>query len=343
MRPRDMVVLLGRMTNASSYAIALRDKGFDCAVTGGSGFGKTPEAQLVGNLLYALLNPADTQALFGVLQSPLFALSADEFILLSTANNEQGGMSSRGIDAGVEILAKIGLHEESPRLALALQVFSRAKKFIGVKPPSWVVSQVLAESGVFFRLESCGVEGMAQAADLLKAIRLITSLEAGGKGLACVAQAYGATLGNIKEPPGTLTPSENNFVQIMTIHASKGLEFPIVALAEFDIKHIARSSELVTEQISGMVYASVIPSSKNRIQFASGTWKYESADEVNTQSCERKSYGKSLLVSPSSFRIWKEVGARRTKTQILCRSDTCSRGAYSCCYEETVCEPRDSC
>lgn len=295
--PRDMVVLLGRMTNAAVYAAALREEGFDCAITGGSEFAQTLEARLVGKLLFALLNPADTQALYAVLESPLFALSADELLALSTVQDVEGVLSSCGIDVGLDALARKETTKEGSRLALAARALSRAESVLGMKRPSRIVTQILAESGMFFRLESCGVDGMAQAADLLKAVRLVASLEEGGKGLAEVARSYEAALGGMKEPPGILTPSEKNFVQIMTIHASKGLEFPLVALADFDTNARARGNALVTEQICGTVYASLAPSTDSRVRLPGTTWKY-----VRSESEEADSEDDRIAQGPFRYR-----------------------------------------
>ena len=49
-----------------------------------------------------------------------------------------------------------------------------------------------------------------------------------------VAQAFAQHIENVKESPATLNGSDGDAVRIMTIHASKGLEFPVVAVAECD-------------------------------------------------------------------------------------------------------------
>ena len=81
----DMVVLLGRMTDAGVYADALRAEGLDCVIAGGSVFSRAPEVQTVCALARALANPADTaKGLAPVLASPMFALGVQEFLALST-------------------------------------------------------------------------------------------------------------------------------------------------------------------------------------------------------------------------------------------------------------------
>ena len=76
-RPGDMVVLLGGMGRANVYAEALRAEGLPCVVAGGSIFNRAPEVALMVRLAQAIANPKWTTALFEVLSSELFALSAD--------------------------------------------------------------------------------------------------------------------------------------------------------------------------------------------------------------------------------------------------------------------------
>ena len=97
----DMVVLLGKMSRAEVYAQALRDEGFECAVTGGSLFASAPEVRVVARLVEALANPANTAALFEVLTSDMVHLSADDLLELATeVDTETGEMRRRDLDRG---------------------------------------------------------------------------------------------------------------------------------------------------------------------------------------------------------------------------------------------------
>ena len=59
-----------------------------------------------------------------------------------------------------------------------------------------------------------------------------------------------------KEAPGALSAEGGDFVRIMTVHASKGLEFPIVAVAELR-DDAARSQVLECCSIEGRTYVSL--------------------------------------------------------------------------------------
>ena len=62
-----------------------------------------------------------------------------------------------------------------------------------------------------------------------------------------------------KEPPGALSAKGGDFVRIMTVHASKGLEFPIVGLAEMGAGK-PRPSAFSCTSLDGKAYISLLPS-----------------------------------------------------------------------------------
>ncbi len=243
-RAGDMVVLLGKMTNASVYAQALRDAGFECVIAGGSLFGSAPEVGVIERLVQTLVNPLDGEALYEVLASEMIDLSTDELLQLASRFDEETQQSKRqSLPKGFARLVQSGGTPDGA-LGLAVSLYRQAQQELESLSCSRVVTNMVIRSGWLWRLEQQGATGKAQSANILKALRLLKSLEQDKHlALASLAAVFSAELSQAKEAPGSLSGEGDNVVKIMTIHASKGLEFPLVALAEFEAKTL-RSGKL---------------------------------------------------------------------------------------------------
>ena len=252
--PGEMVLLLGSTTKAGVYAEELRRAGFPCVVVKGSIFNRAPEVQLMVSLAQAVANPFDSLALFEVLSSEMFALSADDFLALATHFDDDGRPHRRSLFDGLALAAQTG--ELSPQLEAAFRTVGNMVRATGRDALSSIMERAVRDCGWLTRLSRDGAEGIARAANVLKAVRMVEEIEAGGASSpADAASRFALKVETVKEAPGALSAAGGDFVRIMTVHASKGLEFPIVAVAE--LSDSSHAEKLVMERVEGSVYASL--------------------------------------------------------------------------------------
>lgn len=268
--PGDMVILMKRLTDADVYARAVRAAGMPCVVAGGTSvFRQAPEVGAITALLAFLANPDDGQkGLMPLLTSPMFCLGATELLALATHIDPQAGIvDSRTLTGQVflsgEIMEEFG---ELPLLTRAREVLGRAVRRVGNDRVADIVRDVVNESGWLFRLERSGqAQDRAVAANVLKALDIVER-ESAGRAFAprLVARAYESHIAHIKESPAALNGADEDAVRIMTVHASKGLEFPVVAVAECDgISNDGDALQAVERE--GRTYWSALP---NRFDLA---------------------------------------------------------------------------
>ena len=293
-----MVLLLGRMTNADVYAQAFRDQGLDCVIVGGSVFAQAAEVQTVRALVCALANPADTaQGLMPLLASPMFALGAQEFLALATRlDSETGETSRRNIDAGIMSDFDVPGLQDLPLVTRAREVLRYALRRVGRDSFAAIARDVVNASGWFVRLAQRGPEGKAIAANVLKALDAVAEAEAEfGNSPRSIALAFDRFLAG-KEAPGALNEEGDGAVRIMTVHASKGLEYPVVAVAEcFCVRKSSGAAQM--GRVEGGAQVVALPARFDGVKLADGT--FVKGDDVKKQFEHAfKGKGTSLWLPP---------------------------------------------
>lgn len=259
-RYSDVALLMRSMTSASVYVDAMRSLGIPVVVSGGSGFVATTEVGIVAALLRVLANPAqDDRGLRTLLLSDMFGLDDNDMINLASMQCERtcdGACDTsaardtssaaqpatfiskrpafRGLECMIESDSFIFGHAYSKRVQRAHDILIGARHALAAYTPSEVCLRVIEQSGWLERLSARGSEGQAIIANILAAIRYIDELcTTMGLGIARASREFDLWRASARISPFTLASDKSDFVRVMTIHSSKGLEFPVVVLADW--------------------------------------------------------------------------------------------------------------
>lgn len=230
--PKEMALLLEKMDDASLYAEEFRKADLPSIISGGSGLNDTNEIHLIEALMKLALNPQNTQDLATVLLSPLFSISGND-ILCFVGEGKLHTISSI-LKGSAPPVAPEDIEQNMLQALRILQMFMIDTNN---QPLSVALNQVFVRSGYYLRKEKEGVSGLASIGNIKKGLDILHSLEnLSPTGISSLCKDYFETLDKGKESPGMLALDEMNCIKIMTIHASKGLEFPIVAVGGFSSK-----------------------------------------------------------------------------------------------------------
>lgn len=265
----DMAILM--QSTKSTYAGAclqeLRSRGIPCVISGGSDFFTQPEVSIVAMILRVIANQDDDEALFNLLGSNVFNANDDDLLTLALLAKDKLKLKPEELrtkpslfDALREYVANQD-EAKSEALCAAYRVLEQVSQASTHMPISQLVSWVVKLSGWEASLAQLGVEGGAVYANIERACDMLADYEALHGHAPIAASSYFNNLVDIahegtgaRSKLGTLVSTGSNAVQIMTIHSSKGLEFPIVAVAEFEKSSFNRGAQLISLSEGGNRY-----------------------------------------------------------------------------------------
>lgn len=234
-RGRTFALLLGTTKNAQVYIDALRDAGMESMMTSGSILMGSDEALMMGALLRLAVNRQDEQPLLDCLTSGLFAISDDALLALAYRKDDAGaahhGSLARGFWGQGEAAWELS-PDDGRAVQLAREVLQRFVRQARRGSITEAVRGVLVASGYLDRMQARGVSGLASVGNCSKLLDLLQGVERETAGVAQALSGFEAKSALAKESPGVLSVAEADFVQIMTIHGSKGLQFDHVAVAD---------------------------------------------------------------------------------------------------------------
>ena len=215
-QPEDMVILLRSPGSAAHYfQQALEARGIRCTTGAGMDLLKTEEAGTLRCLLQTILNPRLDIPLVSVLASPVFGFTADELAGLRS-RQKKGSIydalflsDSPRVKHFLAVLDRLRKAARMGTISSLLETCFRLTKLDSIYASMSDGDRRTENLRAFYQLASDYEQGTLK--DLSQFLDYLTSIE--GKGLVSTGAAN----------PDSVT--------IMSIHKSKGLEFPVVFLS----------------------------------------------------------------------------------------------------------------
>ena len=218
-REEDIVILMrSPRTRLADYRRALESRRLHCAAESDGGFYETMEVAVTFALLEILDNPRQDVPLISVLRSPLFGFTPDRLAELRAKTPGGDFYDALAADGG----------EDSVRFLALLRELRESAQTLTLTELVAALYERCHIPAVFGAMQG----GAARRENLRAFFSLAEEFErGGGRGLFAFVRHLREQLES-GEPPVPQTTHAAQGVRIMSIHKSKGLEFPVVILAD---------------------------------------------------------------------------------------------------------------
>jgi ATP-dependent helicase/nuclease subunit A len=225
---KDIMVLLPTMTSVQLYERALREHRVPYYVVAGKGFFARPEVMDVVALLKALDEPRDELSLARALRAPWCGLSDEGLYWLA----RDGGLAE-GLRA-CEAEGPGGLSPtDADRARRATTMLAQLRSARHHVPLADLLERVLDETALP-SVAATRFDGARAYANLRKLVEIARDFEASGPVLLSrfIEQVETLRLEEVRQSEAPAEEEQGDAVTLMTIHKAKGLQRPIVVVAD---------------------------------------------------------------------------------------------------------------
>ena len=226
----DVMILIRNRTHIGEYESVLRDRGIPFIGSQRGGLLDNQEIQDLERLLDSLITPYNNLAIAQVLKSPIFDAADEDLASISSRHNDR-----KWYERLPEIATS--LDDEHP-LARAARLLPHWHKLADTMPVHDLLDRIYAEGNIIQRYVSSVPAAQQQrvSANLQRFHELSLELDSGRYPSLSHFLHYLRSIRHHKDgrPDEPVAVHGQSRVSLMTIHASKGLESPVVILADCD-------------------------------------------------------------------------------------------------------------
>lgn len=249
----DVALLFQSMNHASLYEQAFQAQDIPYMTVAGKGYFEQQEVWDMMNVLRVLHRPYDDLALASVLRSPFFALSDDGLLALRLRHDDAGKVLSLW-----EALFADELHPDWPpiedpqdeaSIVAAQNFLLNLHEHAGRVSIAELLHDILEESTIEATLSALP-NGTRRRANILKLIEV--ARQSNSISLSDFSELL-RDMVSTEAREGEATLENDNVVLLMSVHKSKGLEFPVVVLPDSNWQRTAYYDTLFVDPHVGPV------------------------------------------------------------------------------------------
>ena len=216
--PGDFMILLRNRWHLRLYARALEARRIPYDISGGGAFSDSREIAALLPFLEALIDPDDPLPLVAALRGDLFGIDDQALFHFRRA----GGRFSLLTDPPAE---------SDPRLHRAWSLLRESREWVRRLPPAAALAAIIERLGIVAAAAADEL-GETNAGNLLKALTLARELSSRGEPFAAVVRHLRELSQTGETEEMSSEPGREGVVRLMNLHRAKGLEAPIVFLAD---------------------------------------------------------------------------------------------------------------
>lgn len=267
----DIAILCRASSAFQYYENALDDAGIPYLTVAGKGFYDRPEIRDLLNALQAIADPHDTLALVGFLRSPACGLSDITLYRLNTQR-----LTTQSLWDTLQQHSFLDDVEEMNRLQTAVALIRDLHQQAGRTPVADIFKQFLDRTYYRAILRRAG-----QPRALRNVAKLLADIHTSE--LVNIAEflEYAQTLRDSGSREGEARATAGGAVQIMSIHAAKGLEFPLVVLGDVGSTS-THSSRVLMDSDSGILLSAKSEEQEQAASYQMGASLVQEQEEAET-------------------------------------------------------------
>lgn len=230
---KDITILFRSLTNISIYEEALKNLAIPYYIVGGRGFYYKQEIYDLVNVLEYLIDPNNSIALVGILRSPMVAITDDTLYQFMSKQ-----VWKLNYEEWYEALGNIN-NEEKKKINHFLNWHKAIKEHLGRIRIDELIEKIL-EFTQYRAILLALPQGSQAVANIEKLIRLAKDFPGNN---AFSVYEFVQRINRLKEDEqqekeAAIESEAGNTVKLMSIHQSKGLEFPYVLIPDISRKPV---------------------------------------------------------------------------------------------------------